>query len=297
MKTNPKFNRKKHNSDVTPRVNQSTRSAEIKIQSDGHLRRSIRISERQLQLHFSLPDSDDSENEADEGAYEELHELSDCEDNIEGEFNSDHAGEDNDDGNMSDDSFEDVDEAVGVSSEEDDSIWGCNTKYFDELDKTFIKTSNVIGDIGQSEIDYFESIFDHQIMSNIVAETNRYAEQNHSKNWSDVTAQEMKAFIGCLIVMGIHQLPALKHYWSSDPFLRVDSVASVMTANRFKKIIENLHCNNNETQPPKSDPNYDKLHKIKPLSELLNENIRKVYKPSGVVTVDESMIPFKGDTF
>lgn len=94
--------------------------------------------------------------------------------------------------------------------------------------------------------------------------------------------------------MAIHQLPALKHYWSSDPFLRVDSIASVMTANRFKKIVENLHCNDNETQPPKSDPNFDKLHKVKPLLDVLNENVRKVYKPSGVVTVDESMIPFKG---
>ncbi|XP_037042056.1 piggyBac transposable element-derived protein 4-like [Bradysia coprophila] len=131
-------------------------------------------------------------------------------------------------------------------------------------------------------------------MSGIVTETNRYAQQNNSKNWIDVTAEEMKAFIGCLIVMGIHQLPALKHYWSSDPFLHVESVASVMTASRFKKIVENLHCNDNKVQPPKSDPNYDKLHKVKPLLESLNENVRKVYQPSAVVTIDESMIPFKG---
>ncbi len=104
----------------------------------------------------------------------------------------------------------------------------------------------------------------------------------------------MKAFIGCLIVMGIHQLPALKNYWSSDPFFHVESVASVMTASRYKKITENLHCNNNETQPPKSDPNYDKLHKVKLLLEALNDNVRKVYEPSSVVTVDQSMIPFKG---
>lgn len=103
----------------------------------------------------------------------------------------------------------------------------------------------------------------------------------------------MKAFIGCLIVMGIHQLPALKHYWSSDPFFHFESVASVMTASRYKKIIENLHCNDNETQPPKSDPNYDKLHKVKPLLESLNENVRRIYQPSSIVTVDES-IPFKG---
>lgn len=294
MKAKSKFIRKKTNSKGAPRKKKSSDVSEIQIQSNGNnLRRSIRISERQLQLHCSLPDSDDSENEADEGAYEELLELSDCEDNVEDDYVGSEYSDD--DAVMSDDTYDDVEqgEATGVISEATGS-WSSDTKYFDELDKTFNKTSHVIGDIGESEINYFESIFDDQIWSNIVNETNRYAKQNNSKNWSDVTVPEIKAFIGCLIAMGIHQLPALKNYWSSDPFLRVDSVASVMTANRFKKIVENLHCNDNETQPPKSDPNYDKLHKVKPLLEFLNENIRKVYKPSGVVTVDESMIPFKG---
>lgn len=293
MKIKSNLSRIKSNPVVARRVKKTKRSAKISIESEVHLRRSSRISERQLRSRCSLPDSDDSENEADDGAYQELLELSDCEDNTEWDSISEHSGEDNDDANMSDDALEDVehDEAPGVSST---AAWCSDTKYFDNMDKTFTETPHVIGDIGPSEIDYFETIFDHRILSHIVTETNRYAQQNKSKNWSDVTADEMKAFIGCLIVMGIHQLPALKHYWSSDPFLRVESVATVMTANRFKKIIENLHCNDNETQPPKSDPNFDKQHKVKPLVELLNENVRKVYKPSGVVTVDESMIPFKG---
>jgi hypothetical protein len=61
----------------------------------------------------------------------------------------------------------------------------------------------------------------------------------------------MKAFIGCLILMGIHQLPALSNFWSSDPLLKVHAIADVMTSKRFKKSVENIHCNNNETKKPR----------------------------------------------
>lgn len=272
MKTNPKLSRIKVNSDKAQRMKKPKNIAEIQNNSNSVLRRSIRISERQLQLHFSLPESDDSENEADDGAYDELQELSHCEDSdIEDDFISG-CGEYKDDGNMSDDSLEDLQHNKPAKvSKGGDADWDCNTEYFDKLNKTFGDSPVIIGDIGQTEIDCFGSIFDDQVVSILVTETNRYAKQNNSKNWSDVTLQEMKAFIGCLIVMGIHQLPALKNYWSSDPFLRVEAVASVMTANRFKKIVENLHCNDNETQPPKSDPKFDKLHKVKPLLDILNE--------------------------
>lgn len=295
MKTNPKVNRAKTNSNKTRRVKNSNISAESHNNLNSVLRRSTRISERRLQIHFSLPDCDDSENEADDGAYDELQELSDCEDyEIQNDSIPD-CCEYEDDGNMSDGSTENVEHSKSAKdSKEGHTDWGRDTGYFDKLDKTFGDSPVIVGDIGQSEIDCFGSIFNDEVVSILVTETNRYAKQNNSKRWIDVTVNEMKAFIGCLIVMGIHQLPALKHYWSSDPFLRVEAVANVMTANRFKKIVENLHCNDNESQPPKSDPNFDKLHKVKPLLDVLNETVRKVYKPSEVVTVDESMIPFKG---
>ncbi|KAJ6649681.1 PiggyBac transposable element-derived protein 4 [Pseudolycoriella hygida] len=194
-----------------------------------HLRRSVRLSERQLQRHFALPDSDDSDNEADEGAVDELFQLSDCEDDME-RVRRVHLNEicSDDETSMNDDCENKLDQVPCKKKDKkiikNDASWVHDTEYFDKIDKTFDKTSNVIGSIGG----------------------------------------------------------------------RVEAVASVTTANRFKKIVENMHCNDNEKQLPKSHPNHDKLHKIKPIIELLNANSRKVYKPSDVVTVDESMIPFKG---
>lgn len=97
--------------------------------------------------------------------------------------------------------------------------------------------------------------------------------------------------------MGIHQLPTLKCYWSSDPILRVDAIADVMPASRYKKIVENLHLNDNTKQLPRNDANYDKLHKLRPLLDHLNDAIDKVYQSSSRYSYDESMIKFKGRCF
>ncbi|XP_049954622.1 piggyBac transposable element-derived protein 4-like [Schistocerca serialis cubense] len=97
-----------------------------------------------------------------------------------------------------------------------------------------------------------------------------------------------------LILMGVHQLPQLGNYWSSDPILRVTAISSVMTKLRYKKIVENLHCNDNSTCVKKGKPGYDKLHKIRPVIRAISNKICKVYKPSSVSAVDELMVAFKG---
>lgn len=72
------------------------------------------------------------------------------------------------------------------------------------------------------------------------------------------------------ILMGLHPLPSIDLYWSSDDFFRVNELASVMTCKRFKKILENLHVNDNSKAPQRGAPDYDKLFKIRPLLELIN---------------------------
>jgi len=52
----------------------------------------------------------------------------------------------------------------------------------------------------------------------------------------------MKDFVGCLILIGIHHLPTLCNFWSSDPLLKVDAIIDVMTSKSFKKLLENIHC-------------------------------------------------------
>lgn len=177
---------------------------------------------------------------------------------------------------------------------DDDSEWGNNTEYFDNIDERFNENPEIVFEKSDTELNFFEKIFDSNIISSIVTQTNLYASQKQAKNWADTNETEIKAFIGCLILMAIHELPHLENYWSSDPVLRFESISKVMTAKRFKKLIENIHCNNNETNSPRSAPNHDKLHKVRPLIDSLNTNIRIFYKPTSFLSIDESMIPFKG---
>jgi hypothetical protein len=180
--------------------------------------------------------------------------------------------------------------------------WDIDCSYFNNVKSNFEarrqgKPKHVFS-ASDRELEYFSKLFD-DILTLIMNETNLYAKQNFgsgspSKNWVDTTIQEMKAFIGCLILMGIHQLPALSHFWSSDPLLNVDAIADVMMSKRFKKLVENIHCNNNETKKPRDHAEYDKLHKLRPFIEKLLQNCKDNYEPSSFLSVDESMIPFKG---
>lgn len=94
--------------------------------------------------------------------------------------------------------------------------------------------------------------------------------------------------------MGIHKLPSLSCYWKSDPYLSVSAIQEIMTSKRFRKLLENLHLNNNSSALPRGDQNHDKLHKLRPLIDNLNSDILKLYDHSSFLSVDESMIPFKG---
>jgi hypothetical protein len=76
-------------------------------------------------------------------------------------------------------------------------------------------------------------------------------------------------------------------------FLKVDAIADVMTSERFKNILENIHCNNNETKS-RDNAEYNKLQKLRPFIEKSLQNYKDNYGPSSVLSVDESMIPFKG---
>ena len=88
-------------------------------------------------------------------------------------------------------------------------------------------------------------------------------------------------------------MPELPNYWSSDPALRVLVVADVRTC-KIQKILECIHCNNNETMLGRDDPNYDKLYKVRPLVTKLKLFSSGHMNLQGELSIDESMIPFKG---
>ena len=138
--------------------------------------------------------------------------------------------------------------------------------------------------------DIFFQYFDMSIIDQILFQSNLYINQ---KNLSvpPITRNELYAFLGVNMVMSYHKLPSWTDYWKSDDDLSVPFVSVTMTRNRFGQILANLHVNDNASVP---ENNKDKLYKLRPLIVALNKNFVKLYNVSRKVSVDESMVRFKG---
>ena len=142
-------------------------------------------------------------------------------------------------------------------------------------------------------VDYFDLLFSSSIWKILVDETNRYAQQK-GKQFEPTPEPEMKAFIGLCMAMNIHNLPHINNYWSSNWVLSVPQFAQVFTKNRFWFLWSSIHLVDNNNCLPRGDPNHDKLFKIRPLIEKLNDNFAECYEPHQQISVDESMVRFKG---
>lgn len=59
-------------------------------------------------------------------------------------------------------------------------------------------------------------------------------------------------------------------------------------------ILRYFHLADNSLMPKPNDPDYDKLYKVRPLMKLLNSKFKELYNPSRQLSIDESMVKFKG---
>ena len=107
----------------------------------------------------------------------------------------------------------------------------------------------------------------------------------------------MKAYLGINVMMGIHVLPQLDNYWSSDDYLGVRGIMAVMSRSRFKKITQYFHINDNTTAVARGERGYDPLHKIRPLLSATSNSFARRYRPGRDLSIDEAMVAFKGRSF
>ena len=112
--------------------------------------------------------------------------------------------------------------------------------------------------------------------------------------WEYVSAEEIWAYMGFMILMGINHLPALADYWKLDPTYHYGPVADRITRDCFLEISRYLHFADNSTLLPRSDPEYDKLGKVRPVIRILSERFLKNYNAHRENSIDEAMIKFKG---
>ena len=161
-------------------------------------------------------------------------------------------------------------------------------------------SSEVTSGANLKAVDLFNRFFTDDVWDLLVEETNRYAAFNigtspHARPWKEVSKDEMKAFIGLLLTMGILRLPRLEKYWENKcRRTRTPGVSEVMPRVRFEQIFRFFHLSDSTQQNIPGLPNYCRLFKVKKLLDILEDRFDKEYVVGQQCTIDEAMIPFKG---
>jgi hypothetical protein len=71
-----------------------------------------------------------------------------------------------------------------------------------------------------------------------------------------VSAEEIRAFLGISLYMGITRKPSYRDYWSNEPDLHDSYVSQLMPVKRFSFLLSHIHLNNS-VQPCRDSPNFD----------------------------------------
>ena len=130
-----------------------------------------------------------------------------------------------------------------------------------------------------------------------MAESNRYAQECKGElftNWQPITVEELLAYMGFMILMGIVKLPRMEDYWKKDTIFHYTPVASRILRERFRELHQFLHFIDNSTLAAPGTPGYDKLGKLGPIIKMIGEQFAAVCPPGKQVSIDEAMIAFKG---
>ncbi|XP_061169395.1 piggyBac transposable element-derived protein 4-like [Saccostrea echinata] len=153
-------------------------------------------------------------------------------------------------------------------------------------------------DTTRKEIDFFHLLFTEDIYQTIAEQTNAYAERarilNPNRAWYPTNAEEIKAYLGAAIVMGVLPAPAQDMYWYKDKLFHPSCLEGKFSRTRFENIQRYFHVADTTTNPGRGNPGHDKLAHVRPIMEKLRENFLREYKPHREVSVDEAMIGYSG---
>ena len=152
-------------------------------------------------------------------------------------------------------------------------------------------------------IDYFKIFLDNEYLLKICHFTNLNAARNINMNkhlgpWSELTLEELKAFIGVDIVIETFWGDHLEGIWNTNDeyfLVEIPGIKKVFPRTRFYQIARHLHFTDEEKSITDCDnPNFDKLYKIRPFLNRIRRRFLEEYIPDKNLAVDETMVLFKG---
>ena len=134
----------------------------------------------------------------------------------------------------------------------------------------------------------FQLFFTTAILSCIVEQTKLFASQKGKT--LELCNQELMAFIGINIAMGMLRLPQVKDYWSTNKILATPWFPGIMARDRFYTILRYIHLADSALQKQKGESGYDPLFKVRFLIDHLSAVYPQYYYPSRYLSIDEMMV-------
>ena len=160
-------------------------------------------------------------------------------------------------------------------------------------------------------IDYVDLFFTTEFLENLVTYTNQYAEawiqnnQQHLRShplsighvWikqGKTNLSEIKAFLGVVINMGLIKKASIKLYWDiSHPCASTPWFVTHFNRDRFQLFLKFIHFT--DISIP-NQQQLNKTYKVQYLVEHFNKKFLYFYIPQKDISIDESMIGYKGKT-
>ena len=136
-------------------------------------------------------------------------------------------------------------------------------------------------------LNYYQLLLHQDIMNIILIETNRFGAEKQA-NWKAITQADLKRFFALVMLTGIIRKPTLRSYWSTDPKIATPFFNSIMSRDKFLRILGALHFVDN------SVASTNRSNKISPIIEMLNRRFNAVYKPKRHISIDKTLLLWKG---
>lgn len=159
----------------------------------------------------------------------------------------------------------------------------------------FSKTSGLKVEVTDTPISYFEALCTEPLLQLLVTNTNTYGAnevatctvpKSRKMLWKPTSCAELKLFLGLLFHMGFIKMNRICDYWKKDLFFNQAVFTKCMTRNRFLNILRMLCVHVGQTM--------SSYAKVKSIIDFFNNRISEIYYPTKNITIDESMMLWRG---
>ena len=140
----------------------------------------------------------------------------------------------------------------------------------------------------KSPLEIFYLFLTMAILESIVKQTILFAQTKGAT--FEFYLEELLAFIGLHIAMGLLKLPQIKDYWCTNEVISTPWFPAIMPRDRFFTIMRFLHLADSSKQKKAGEAGYDQLFKIRPLLDHLSAVFPRYYQPARELSIDEMMI-------